>query len=113
VIRDRHARQTSPYLGFPLDKWLAEPDDNIIGPHLSPACYLADSVPATMYLAAKYHNAPREGLIANTMLGGDNVHRGAVLGALLGAANGEDAWPIEWREGLLCPPPLLAGELQR
>jgi ADP-ribosyl-[dinitrogen reductase] hydrolase len=107
VIRDRHARQTSAYLGFPLGKWLTEPDENIIGPHLSPACYLADSVPATIYLAAKYHDAPREGLIANTMLGGDNVHRGAILGALIGAANGEEAWPIEWREGLLVPPPLL------
>lgn len=108
VIRGRHSRQTSPYLGFPLEKWLEEPDDDIIGPHLSPACYLTDSVPAAIYLAAKYHNAPREGLIANTMLGGDNVHRGAVLGALLGAANGEEAWPLDWREGLLCPPPLLA-----
>ena len=108
VIRDRHARQTSPYLGFPLGKWLTEPDEKIIGPHLSPACYLVDSVPATIYLAAKYHDAPREGLIANTMLGGDNVHRGAVLGVLLGAANGEEAWPIEWREGLKTTPPLLA-----
>lgn len=107
VIRDRHARQTSPYLGFPLNRWLDEPDENIIGPRISPACYLADSVPATIYLAAKYHDAPREGLIANTMLGGDNVHRGAVLGALLGAANGEEAWPSDWREGLLRQPPLL------
>lgn len=108
VICDRHARQTSPYLGFPLGKWLDEPDEDIIGPHLSPACYLADSVPATLYLAAKYHASPREGLIANTMLGGDNVHRGAVLGALLGAANGEDAWPADWREGLPVAPPLLS-----
>lgn len=107
VIRDRHARQTNPFLGFPLGKWLSEPDEHVIGRHLSPACYLADSVPATIYLAAKYHNTPREGLIANTMLGGDNVHRGAILGALLGAANGEEAWPQEWRDELLCPPPML------
>lgn len=107
-IRERHARQTSPYLGFPLKNWLAEPDENIIGPRFSPACYLADSVPATIYLAAKYHDAPREGLIANTMLGGDNVHRGAVLGALLGAANGEEAWPPEWRRELRFQPPLLS-----
>lgn len=74
VIRDRHARQTSPYLGFPLAEWLKEPDDRIIGPQFSPACYLADSVPATIYLAAKYHDSPREGLIANTMLGADAVN---------------------------------------
>jgi ADP-ribosyl-[dinitrogen reductase] hydrolase len=113
VIRDRHARQTSPYLGFPLERWLGEPDESIIGPHLSPACYLADSVPATIYLAAKYHDSPREGLIANTMLGGDNVHRCAILGALLGAANGEEAWPPEWREGLLRLPPLLSRDQER
>ena len=107
VIIDRHARQISPYLGFPLKKWLLEPDELIIGPRLSSACYLTDSVPATIYLAAKYHNAPREGLIANTHLGGDNVHRGAILGALLGAANGEDAWPPEWRNNLLKEPPLI------
>lgn len=107
VILDRHARQTSPYLGFPLKKWLPEPDEHIIGAKLSPACYLTDSVPATIYLAAKYHDAPREGLIANTHLGGDNVHRGAVLGALLGAANGAEAWPEDWRNGLLRKPPLL------
>lgn len=106
VIRDQHARQTSPYLGFPLWKWLNEPDANVIGRYLSPACYLSDSVPATIYLAAKYHDSPRDGLIANTMLGGDNVHRGAILGALLGAANGIEAWPQEWLNGLLCPPPL-------
>jgi ADP-ribosylglycohydrolase len=41
------------------------------------------------------------------MLGGDNVHRGAVLGALLGAANGEEDWPLKWREGLLRQPSLL------
>ena len=62
---------------------------------------------ATIYLAAKYHDAPREGLIANTHLGGDNVHRGAVLGAILGAANGAEAWPEDWRNGLLRKPPLL------
>ena len=41
-----------------------------------------------MYLAYKYCNAPESGLLANTNLGGDNVHRGTILGILLGLSNG-------------------------
>jgi hypothetical protein len=35
-------------------------------------------------------------VIANAMVGGDNCHRGAVVGSLLGAANGV---PQKWLEG--------------
>lgn len=107
TIRELHARQISPLLGFPLAKLLQKSDEQVIGPVFSPACYVTESVPGTIYLAAKYHDDPAAGLIANTNLGGDNVHRGAVLGALLGAANGVEAWPAPWKEGLLTKPPLL------
>ena len=53
-----------------------------------------------IYLALKYAREPEQGLIANTNLGGDNVHRGGVLGALLGAANGVEAWPSRWTQNL-------------
>ena len=33
-------------------------------------------------------------------MGGDNCHRGAVLGALLGAALGVEAIPKRWIDGL-------------
>ncbi len=33
-------------------------------------------------------------------MGGENCHRGAALGALLGAAWGSEAWPREWMRGL-------------
>lgn len=79
---------------------LEAPDSQVIGSVFSPACYIDDAWPAVLYLAAKYVEDPEEGLIANTMAGGDNCHRGAVLGALLGAANGEFGLPEEWREGL-------------
>lgn len=107
VLSERFARQTSPLLGHPLQKWLSEPDHQVVGPRLSSACYVEDSVPATLYLAWKYCDRPEEGLIANTNLGGDNAGRGAVLGALLGAANGLQAWPQSWREGLVDPVPAL------
>jgi ADP-ribosylglycohydrolase len=49
-----------------------------------------------------------KGLVVNTNLGGDNAGRGAVLRALLGAANGTAAIPSRWKSGLRQPPPLRA-----
>jgi hypothetical protein len=37
-----------------------------------------------LYLDCKYQNDPWQALRVNTNLGGDNVHRGVVLGTLLG-----------------------------
>jgi ADP-ribosylglycohydrolase len=105
VLSDRIARQTSPFLGHPFGRWQQEPDETVVGRRVSPACYVEDAVPAVVHLALRYHDDPEAGLVANTNLGGDNVHRGSVLGALLGAENGMDAWPERWREGLREPAP--------
>lgn len=102
-IRD----QKNPLYGFPYLQWLDDPDDAVVGRRLSTACYVEDSVPSVLYLALKYHNRPEQGLVANTNLGGDNVHRGAVLGALLGAENGLEAFPARWVKGLRHTPPDL------
>jgi hypothetical protein len=83
-----------------LESWLPLPDEVVVGRLLSPACYVDDAVPATLYLALKYARDPERALIVNTNLGGDNCHRGAVLGALLGAAHGPDAWPRRWLDVL-------------
>ncbi len=64
-------------------------DNDVVGKLFSSACYITDSWPSVLYLAYKYCNSQGPGLIANTNLGGDNVHRGAVLGTLLGLASGE------------------------
>ena len=42
-------------------------------------------------LAYKYIRDPAAGLIANANLGGDNCHRGSMLGAILGAARCQSA----------------------
>jgi len=97
--------QRNPLLGHPFVKLLNEPDERVIGPRFSPACYVEDSVPAVVYLALKYHDDPERALIANTNLGGDNAARGAVLGALLGAACGLDYFPDRWIDGLADPLP--------
>ncbi len=62
-------------------------DRQVIGALFSPACYISGSWPSVLYLAYKYRYQPRQGLIANANLGGDNVHRGIVLGAILGLIN--------------------------
>jgi ADP-ribosylglycohydrolase len=107
AIGKRLEGQTSPFLGHPLAKWLGEPDDFVIGPRLSTACYVEDSVPAVLYLALKYAGDLQKALIVNTNLGGDNAGRGAVLGALLGAAHGLDGFPDRWVQGLKAPLPDL------
>lgn len=109
VLTDLIRRQVNPLLGHPLEKWLNHPDDVVIGQRLSPACYVEDAIPAIAYLALKYSADLEQALVVNTNLGGDNAGRGAVLGALLGAANGVAAIPDRWRRGLLHPPPTLSG----
>ena len=83
------------------------PDNMVVGGHFSSACYIDQSIPATLYLAVKYSQSPERGLIANTMCGGDNAGRGALLGALLGAARGMSCWPARWVKGLMTPPSLV------
>ena len=75
------------------EQWSREPDEVVIGHRVSPACYIADAFPASLYLAWKYAGDFESGVIANANVGGDNCHRGAVVGALLGAAVGESGIP--------------------
>ena len=78
--------------------WSKEPDAVVIGRRLSPACYIPDAFPAALYLAWKYADDFGAGICANAQVGGDSCHRGAVVGSLLGEANGV---PQPWRTGLL------------
>lgn len=64
-------------------------DREVIGQLYSSACYIDGAWPGILYLLYKYHDQPEAALIANTNLGGDNVHRGAVLGVLLGLIHGQ------------------------
>jgi ADP-ribosyl-[dinitrogen reductase] hydrolase len=75
-------------------------DLQVIGSLLSPACYIEHSFPAVLYLAARYPDDFEAALVANTNVGGDNCHRGALLGAILGAALGSRAIPQRWIQGL-------------
>ncbi|NNL74882.1 MAG: ADP-ribosylglycohydrolase family protein [Desulfobacterales bacterium] len=107
AILENLEAQKNPLLGYPFLKWLDDPDDWVVGPRFSTACYVEDSVPAVIYLALKYHDDPQRALIVNTNLGGDNAARGSVLAALLGAAHGVETFPDRWVQGLLEPLPDL------
>ena len=74
--------------GKKSDSWLHQPDEHVIGSRFSPACYIADAMPASLYLIWKYHRDLSAGIIANAMVGGDSCHRGAVVGSILGASCG-------------------------
>ena len=72
-----------------LETLLRAPSDlHVIGRLYSSACYITDSWPSMLYLAAKYHHDVKTALIANTNVGGENAHRGAVLGSIVGLITG-------------------------
>jgi ADP-ribosylglycohydrolase len=72
-------------------------DESVIGSRFSSACYIQDSFPSLLFLAHRYSEDPKEALIANTNVGGENCHRGAALGALLGLSmDATQSWPEEW-----------------
>jgi ADP-ribosylglycohydrolase len=95
------ARQGSPLLAGEWSQWLKQPARTVLNRRIGTVCYNESAVPAVLYLLLRHGDEPETALIENTMAGGDNVHRGAVLGALLGYAHGHAAWPARWREGLL------------
>lgn len=59
-------------------------DAYFVGGHYSSACYITDSWPSVLFLACKYHDDSVKAILTNANLGGDNVHRGAVLATIVG-----------------------------
>jgi ADP-ribosylglycohydrolase len=98
--------KTASSVGFPVEELLKRvrrnqnSDLDVIGGLLSPTCYVDQSFPSVLYLAARYSNDFEGALVGNTNVGGDNCHRGAVLGCVLGAALGFEAIPKRWINGL-------------
>jgi len=84
-------------------------DNDVVGRLFSSACYITDSWPSVLYLAFKYCANPEAGLLSNTNLGGDNAHRGSVLGVILGLANGS---AVDDLYGQLQDKPALGAEIE-
>ncbi|KAG2496733.1 hypothetical protein HYH03_005144 [Edaphochlamys debaryana] len=75
-------------------------DIRIVHSTFGSACYIEDSFPSMLYLAYKYAESFEKAVLANTNVGGENCHRGAALGAVMGAAVGESGIPDRLKDGL-------------
>jgi ADP-ribosylglycohydrolase len=73
-------------------------EEDILGSIFTTGCYTEHSLPVLMYLLHKYKFDFKDCILANANAGGDNVHRGIILGMLAGAAN--DKIPHELKAGL-------------
>ena len=74
-------------------------DEEIIGKHFATACYPEHGLPLLMCLLQRNNAEFKTSLLANANAGGDNVHRGMILGLLAGASTTEI--PYELKSGLL------------
>ncbi len=63
-------------------------DTDVVQRHFGSACYITSSLPVVLYLAYKHAGDFEGAVLANVNAGGENAHRGAALGALMGAAVG-------------------------
>lgn len=88
---DHFAEAANVVSGTSLKKLLSlqNGDAFVVGRTYSLACYITDSWPSVCFLAAKYEKTPQKALLINTNLGGENAHRGSVLGTLVGLASSD------------------------
>jgi len=73
-------------------------EDEVLGSIFTTGCYTEHSLPVLMYLLHHYKFDFKACILANANAGGDNVHRGIILGMLAGAAS--DQIPQALKEGL-------------
>ena len=84
---------------FDLARFAREHEEKkVVRGILATACYPEHGLPLMLTLAAKHGAKLEATLLANANAGGDNVHRGMILGLLLGAATVD--FPARLRDGL-------------
>ncbi len=85
---------------FDVDRLIQDHSESEVVKHLfATACYPEHGLPLLLYFAQKYNVDVEATLLANANAGGDNVHRGMVLGLIVGAAN--DEIPLHLMRGLI------------
>ena len=98
-IRDTISQLSLPGVSIKkLLKWESFEDRKVVGNTLSTACYLPESFLASLHFAWKYHDDFSAAILANARVGGDNCHRGVVLGSIIACSHGV---PDRWLDGLL------------
>ena len=71
--------------GHDLDELLAfKSDSDVVGGKFKTSCPIKNAWPAAIYFAAKYADDPLAAILANIHAGGENVHRGFIVGFLSG-----------------------------
>ena len=63
--------------------------------------FLLETVPAVLFILARYGEDPEEAIVRAVNDAKDNDTIAAIVGAAVGALHGEDALPRRWRDGLL------------
>jgi ADP-ribosylglycohydrolase len=82
-----------------LDRLVQAHDDADVINHLfATACYPEHGLPLLLFLARNHQVDVEASLLANANAGGDNVHRGMVLGLVVGSAS--DKLPDHLKQGL-------------
>jgi ADP-ribosyl-[dinitrogen reductase] hydrolase len=74
-------------------------DSSVINKMFATACYPEHGLPLMLYFAKAHNMDVESALLANANAGGDNVHRGMVLGILVGASKQE--LPEHLKRGLI------------
>jgi ADP-ribosylglycohydrolase len=98
----RNVLNTFRMSDVPLNKikaWENMPDRKVVGETLSTACYLPESFTAALYFAWKYSDDFSLAVLANAKVGGDNCHRGVVVGSIVAMQTGI---PEKWLRDLKC-----------
>lgn len=90
IVIQQFAKAANAVPGVKLEQLLMKntADAAVVGGMFSTACYISDSWPSVCFLAAKYFESPGRALLVNTNLGGENAHRGSVLGTLVSLTQG-------------------------
>ena len=94
-----------PYSALPASDWVmvarhASSDLTEHATALGLGCGIEGAFPITLALALGHEDDPVEALSTNAMLGGDSAARGLLLGLLMGARHGADAFPATWTDDL-------------
>eukprot|EP00123_Amoebidium_parasiticum_P003866 comp15185_c1_seq1/m.11909 comp15185_c1_seq1/g.11909 ORF comp15185_c1_seq1/g.11909 comp15185_c1_seq1/m.11909 type:complete len:421 (-) comp15185_c1_seq1:246-1508(-) len=101
-LRKEGARTCRKAAGVPLDQvWSVEgvSDEEVVH-DLGKGCHITAALPSLLYIAGKHSDSLEAALISNANCGGSSCHRGAALGALMGAHLGSTSIPKRWIEGL-------------
>ncbi len=82
-----------------IKAWENMPNRRVVGEILSTACYLPAAFNASLYFAWKYSDDFSLAILSNAKVGGDNCHRGVVVGSILAMQTGI---PEKWMRDLKC-----------